>query len=207
MTDWSQEASQMCDIYNNSTLPIATPIALDSTESIIQKRKASKLLSDSSGAGTVSTIVTGSNTNYGMWTTSNLVPADLFLHFFGWEFFNLERVTAKPPWLGQAWTYQEWMLSPRVLHMHDMTLWDCSGGYGNELSHRSLTPTNIIRDPDHLGNKTSWKDGITEFTARGIGKGTDRLPALAGLAHRHAQKTGQTYLAGLWVENFPFELL
>lgn len=212
--DWKREASQMCDIYSNSALTIATPISRDSSESMIEKRKSSNIISDASaGPATVSTIVDSDrNTRYGMWISSHRAPPDFFVDFEDWTVFNLNRfrstASGKDTWIERAWTYQEWILSPRVLHIHNMTLWDCYEGYGNEVTCRSMTPTNMIRNPHHLGSSTmSWEDVVVEFTARGIGKATDRLPALAGLATRHAQKTGHTYLAGLWLEKLPCELL
>jgi hypothetical protein len=47
---------------------------------------------------------------------------------------------------------------------------------------------------------------VEEYSKRKLTKGFDKLPALSGLANRIAEKTGDTYLAGLWKSNLLSEL-
>lgn len=98
------------------------------------------------------------------------------------------------------------MLSPRVLHIDSITLWDCFQGYANELNRRNMGRANLLRNPSHFGEGISWEWIIQEYSRREIAHEEDRLHALAGLAARYAQATGHTYLAGLWHEELPRSL-
>lgn len=100
------------------------------------------------------------------------------------------------------------MLSPRVLHISQFTLWDCLGGYANELNPRSITKVRRQRNLEVLGHGDFTLDLIlAEFTSRGIRNLSDRLPVLAGLAKRYAETYHYHYLAGLSAENLPLALL
>ena len=110
-------------------------------------------------------------------------------------------------WLERAWTFQEWMLSPRVLHIDSMTLWDCFDGYANELTRRYMGKIILSRNPREFGATISWQSIVEEHSGRQVTREDDRLPALAGLATRFAQITGWTYLAGMWREEMPRSLL
>jgi hypothetical protein len=52
-----------------------------------------------------------------------------------------------------------------------------------------------------------WKDIVREYSKRKLSHAQDKLPALAGIASKIAEKTGHTYLAGLWAEDLLSGLL
>jgi hypothetical protein len=106
-------------------------------------------------------------------------------------------------WTERAWTYQEWLLSPRVLHINEMTQWDCFEHYGNEMTCRETEPALKRRNQVLMGDRYSWSKTIEQFSAKKITYENDRLPALAGIARLYQQKTGRTYIAGLWLEDGP----
>lgn len=94
-----------------------------------------------------------------------------------------------------------------MLHIDSMTLWDCFGGYANELSMRHMEKTHILRNPEEFKAGISWDSIMEEFSKRELSQVGDKLPALAGLAARYVQATGHSDLAGLWQEDLPRSLL
>ena len=54
--------------------------------------------------------------------------------------------------------------------------------------------------------KGGWLSVIEDFSRRRLTKGTDKLPAMAGVARVLAQETGDTYLAGLWMQHIHEDL-
>lgn len=209
ISDWKNEASKMRDIYGGSSLTIATPVCYDSSQSLISRRllkadfpepRARLDYANQASGAPVSIWIFYPQANLGeqgMWCL------ELDWGNFNYYFPHRQRDT----WMKRAWTFQEWMLSPKVLHINRMTLWDCFEGYGNEITSRQMEPAKLQRNVSGQGNETSWTDIIEQFTSRKIAKDQDRLPALAGIADLHRLKTGYTYLAGIWLEDIPKALL
>ncbi|KAK5451405.1 hypothetical protein LTS15_008169 [Exophiala xenobiotica] len=52
-----------------------------------------------------------------------------------------------------------------------------------------------------------WWNTVSDYAQRDLFAASDKLPALAGLASRFHRLTGATYMAGLWLEDFPMALL
>jgi len=52
-----------------------------------------------------------------------------------------------------------------------------------------------------------WLDIVREYVSLKLSYESDRLPTLSGLASRLAEQFGATYLAGLWKEDLPRQLL
>jgi hypothetical protein len=126
---------------------------------------------------------------------------------------RLELSPGRNPWLDRAWTFQEWVLSPRVLHIQQITQWECLEGRSDEIQRRfpeeripELEDT-VPSSPSLLDKDWSWSNIVEEFTRRKIGKDEDRLPALAGLAKKYRDATGYEYLAGVWRQELPAALL
>lgn len=212
--DWMNQAAQMSLIYGKATLTIATPICLRSSESFISKREEGKPLLALGIPGAIFPIMDGSGIRYVLWPWA-FDPYEapigwffldgLFPAWTGWS-QSIRRDTST--WNGRAWTFQEWLLSPRVLHISQFTLWDCLGGYANELNPRSMAKVRLQRDPEALGrNDFTWNTILAEYTSRGITNLSDKLPALAGIAKRYAEIRHKRYLAGLWPEDLPLALL
>lgn len=206
--DWLREASNMAGVYSKSALTLAVPLCDDASESFLQKRLLNtKQWSDGHyGCARVpfTDLSTGDKREMYLWD-NNFFKGSRFLDN-GWYDIRsfLDQTSGK--WFSRAWTFQEWFLSPRVLHIHTMTVWDCFQSYGNELERRFLRQQHTSDSREQFDD-FSWTYIVHGFTARQITQEKDRLPALAGLAERFRAETGSTYLAGLWVEDLPKGLL
>lgn len=212
--DWTNQAAQMSRIYSKATLTIATPICLRSSESFISKREECNPLFALGipGASLPAMDDFGKHYMLWLWAFRKIHPPIGFYLSEAWSswsvWYGSPLIRDKGTWIGRAWTFQEWLLSPRVLHINDFTLWDCLGGYANELNPRSMAKVRRQRNPEALGRDDfTWNMIVVEYTSRGITNISDKLPALAGIAKWYAETNRKHYLAGIWAEDLPLALL
>lgn len=207
--DWEKEASIMCDIYSRSALTITVPSCIRPSQSFLKKRENAHQFGEKDGFAVVKCINAKSESKSNWWLRRGVAgrgQASWFLEA-SWDEFALLACATGNRWITRGWTFQEWMLSPKVLHIDTMTLWDCFEGYANELNRRYTERARLLRKPEEYGKGLTWAFLVEEYTRREITYEKDRLPALAGLASRYRQATGHTYLAGLWLEEMPRSLL
>ncbi|KAH7087870.1 heterokaryon incompatibility protein-domain-containing protein [Paraphoma chrysanthemicola] len=120
--------------------------------------------------------------------------------------------------LQRPWTYQERLLSPRIIHFLDEELWfECRESTQCECSRRTLLDESR-RKPDIrklLQNSTSprdlqirWQDTIMEYSKKACNLTfpEDLFPAIQGLAKLMPQASGR-YLAGHWEARLASSLL
>lgn len=205
--DWSEEASRMCEVYSKSALTISVPLCTESSQSFFDIRRMG--FREQSQFTSIEHTESESKFKKRSWfVKESLSRSDgpWFLEY-SWEKFSATPNHQCNRWLDRGWTFQEWMLSPRVLHVDSITLWDCFNGYANELNRRDMGKACLIRNPREFGKGFSWDAIVREHSRREVTREGDILPALAGLASRYAQATGRTYIAGLWQEDLPRSLL
>ena len=200
--DWETESAQMCNIYGGASLTIATEVCDASPQSFIHRREDRVYFS----GPRITTKVNGKplSPRKRIWFYETMDRRESSV----WDLESDSLVTygRKSTWLKRAWTYQEWMLSPKVLHIEEMTLWDCFEGYANEITQRVMRPAYLLRDLVANGEDKEWGDIIGHYSLRSLTKDIDRLPALGGIAQLYQEGTGYTYLAGLWLEEMPGSL-
>jgi hypothetical protein len=118
----------------------------------------------------------------------------------------------------RAWTYQERRLSPRMLdfshkqvilycHTHKL----CQGD--GSITGWSTNHDNEIKLPGHIQQRIrykpisrfhgsiNWHDMVNGYVTRKLSFPSDKLTALSALASLYRERTGYTYLAGLWEES------
>lgn len=205
--DWQKEASNMAAIYSNSALTLAIHLSADSSEGFLHKRLKPKDRPAFKNAARLA--YTDEDTGQAKFMQLYLDIEQDIARFLqdGWVRSYHDGERPRSSWLDRAWTFQEWLLSPRVLHIHEVTVWDCFEGYGNEHEYRFLTTNTSQRAQAQWKNYYSWNRLVAEYTSRSISHVEDRLPALAGLAEKYQKLTGFRYLAGIWSEELPFSLL
>ncbi|KAJ4397005.1 hypothetical protein N0V93_001229 [Gnomoniopsis smithogilvyi] len=147
--DWSTEAAAMARIYGSSVLTISVPNTSDCTEQFLARSL------DSYPNAEVDWIHGPSGTA----GTATLV--------YDWP-RDHSSLLSKSPWMERGWTFQEWVLSPRVLHCGStMTVYECLHGtcyesYADEIEQpfarldlgngdgsMDATRSNSLRSPDH----------------------------------------------------------
>lgn len=124
------------------------------------------------------------------------------------------------PLLNRAWTYQERMLAPRVLHFgREEVSWECSERlqcecgiredyFRDEVSKSDFFDTIIESvSTDYQNPQQMWRQIVVEYSPLALTVPSDKLPALSGLAEKMRSSTKQTYLAGLWKETLALDLL
>ncbi|KAE8440323.1 hypothetical protein EG329_008776, partial [Mollisiaceae sp. DMI_Dod_QoI] len=114
---------------------------------------------------------------------------------------TLEEVRAWSPLMERAWTFQEELLSPRVLYWTNHGIfWSCTRKqYAEHDALAALPPRTRITD---------WTHTIESYASRFLSHQNDRLTALAGVATKFSQANpGDEYLAGLWKSSLPYSIL
>jgi len=132
------------------------------------------------------------------------------------------------PLNSRSWVLQERLLSPRVLHFAANQLyWECSGqeacesfpeGLPGEFGEqfKQLLPfsgaSNALRggpDQNSRGPYLVWDEIMKKYSAGNLSRQSDRLVALSGIARKLQRHVipQDTYLAGLWKTDLPFQLL
>ncbi|KAH8586365.1 heterokaryon incompatibility protein-domain-containing protein [Bisporella sp. PMI_857] len=215
--DWQTESEKMAEIYLGSYLTIAATGSADSSGGCFFRRWTCQ------SGGIKSDIET-----FELQRTFNGSKAVDNGHrrLYGYA----SRSTTMAPLLNRAWAYQERILAPRMLHFHmEEMLWECKActlcecGYlAWEQQHKEsgkwhAVELNLqlkIRIAQTAHDETPlrdahqlWLDIVEEYSMLALTKESDRLPALAGLANFLSQKFQTPYLAGLWQDDLPIQLL
>ncbi len=211
--DWQREASHMASVYGNSDCTLAV---LDSSGSEGCFRRRNPLFRRPCR------LVQSYDTSiyaYGF-ELSTESPV-------GGEDDRQDFVLDNMPLLRRAWVLQERLISPRVLYLGCPGLyWECcktklsefwpnGAPHGNRFQENAAVKedlTSVLRsnasenkEPENFAGIWNW---VTEtYTSAGLTFRTDRAVALSGVASLIQQRTGMTYLAGLWKESLPEGLL
>jgi Heterokaryon incompatibility protein (HET). len=201
--DWKHESVRMADVYQNAFLTVSA---------LFNTSPYGGLFSDAQVrcVGPVAT----QETRHPYWTALE----------------KNETIALGFPLLTRGWTFQERMLSPRVLHFtkHEM-IWDCreatycqcGGRYQNantklrrnsqtryEFSHVVLNKSDLSWNDafDTWDFSQLWKDIVTEYSETDFTVKSDRTVAISGIATLIQRATKWNYLAGLWKETLVGDL-
>ncbi|KAF4445371.1 hypothetical protein FACUT_1 [Fusarium acutatum] len=116
----------------------------------------------------------------------------------------------------RAWVLQERCLSRRILCLGNEELyWECEGNSSGPLIASETSPSGIphISRREGLDSLTGshsgeyWNLLVEQYTACHLTFEEDRLVAFSGIARAVAKSTGDTYLAGIWLETWMQDLL
>lgn len=193
LQDWSEQASRMSQVYENSLITIAASKASDPSQSLFSEVHPSfqgEALPDVPG----------------MWIRQVCAPP-------GTDFRTYHSPHDPWPLFKRAWVYQEFTLSPRVVHFGTQeVIWHCT-----TVSKRPQSMSRIFEDRSgkvkHKKFNTDsyrqqWYRTIEAYSWRHLTFHSDKLPAIAAIA-RNQQKFRPTdqYLAGIWKETLLYDLL
>jgi hypothetical protein len=202
------EMRKMASIYLGASVVLSAARARDSREGFLQNRRLDKI-----------------------YNTVFELHAEVEGKGNGMDAFFLHESTENSkdePIDERAWTLQEHCLAVRLLRFGSkQTRWAClqkdpniDGGcdcsestidpiaFTGKLSRRLLKDHNEIPDEWKFDN---WMQVVVqEYCSRKLSNPSDRLPALAALAHMFAiekHSATKNYYAGLWAEDLPMQLL
>lgn len=123
--DWLREASNMAGIYSRSVLTLAIHICDEASESFLQKRllDAQQWSAGPYGCARIpfKDRSTGEIRDMYFWEDESF-KGSRFLDLWWTSIRGIGRDGPFGNWFSRAWTFQEWFLSPRVLHVHAMTV-------------------------------------------------------------------------------------
>ncbi|KAH7069955.1 heterokaryon incompatibility protein-domain-containing protein [Paraphoma chrysanthemicola] len=111
----------------------------------------------------------------------------------------------------RAWTFQEQFLSRRVLYFgrYQLTWWcgTLSGRDGGSLADGSSeSGSSFSCRTRRLPKPSDWVSVAHTYSRRALSYPCDKLLALSSVAEYFSAHTGHRYVAGLWLEQMPYQL-
>ena len=107
----------------------------------------------------------------------------------------------------RAWSLQEKLLPPRTLFFGNQGLfWECRTKIASEFlpdGFPGKLGSHLVQAEDKAWN---WGEIVRHYSGAALTFGTDRLPALSGIATRQREATGDDYLAGMWRRDLVMQL-
>ncbi|CEI67227.1 hypothetical protein FVEN_g10938 [Fusarium venenatum] len=210
--DWQAEAARMASVYSQSYVTIAATAAEDSAAGLKQQTTMLRHPCE----------ITPSWTGF-----EDEIPSGPIRIIIQSGF--CDEVLSKPLFR-RGWTFQEWILSTRTIHVARDQLWwtsatnmksqgyaanetcesydfDVDRNYAHAMAPGALySLTN--ESPETLARV--WHDLLQEYTSRDLTFESDRLVAFAGIAALYqsfAKLPPGSYLAGIWRQVIPQDLL
>lgn len=182
--DWKEEAGHMRSVYGGSFVNLAASEAPSVYEGFLYPPKY---------CGGFAARVTTSN-------------------YSAVRSFNINRIyslaTDYAHLATRAWTLQERLLPIRTIHFGDMGLfWECRSHVASESipDGISVESARLLLCPED--RPWPWEEIVRIYSQANLTYNSDRLPALAGIAQRQHEVTGDLYLAGLWRNSLIQQLL
>lgn len=223
-SDWSQEALAMADVYQGAFFNLAATGSVDGNGGLFHGRNVNMvppcIVETEWPESSVAKL-----RKQPEWGNSRKRLYEVRSDGF-WK-SELEQA----PLLQRAWVLQERLLAPRVIHFGArQVLWEClelqacetyPDGLPFEYSprrfkgldpavdgkriRRNLGPTHM--DTDRFDAYYLWDNIITSYSEGALSHEEDKLIALSGVAKYMKAVLQDTYLAGLWQQCLPSQLL
>ncbi|KAJ4315884.1 hypothetical protein N0V84_008153 [Fusarium piperis] len=190
--DWRREAATMASVYSNAELTVAATMA---GQHLFTRRDGKEYVQAGIDDTDEASILLRRSLPHFTWQ-------DMEYNWFeGDEFVDAER---EWPLLSRGWTYQEQLLSKRTLHFtrHEM-IWECNSTMECECGwyiHSGILEMSGTTQKKQSVESKSWNQIVKEYSKRELTFGTDKLPALAGIAKAFSEGNdglGQ-YACGMW---------
>ncbi|KAF4471936.1 hypothetical protein FALBO_1154 [Fusarium albosuccineum] len=188
LADWEKESATMGNVYKEALFTLAAASSSSSNQGFLDERPKSTDFStewiNEDGIPTILKARLDPTTSQTIWTSS------------------------KFPLNNRGWTLQEQVLSSRIVIFGDVEIqWRCPSSHRCECRgidswtkhwSRVSLDTNSSLEDTHI----FWHDLVSkQYSVRQLTKGSDKLPAVSGIASTIKQRTQSDYIAGLWVDN------
>jgi hypothetical protein len=221
--DWIEESAKMHFIYGNAALTIVSNTTADPSQGLFNENSVN-----------FSDMLQGEKLLFPLTTpegeTSQLLLVknpDILLTDMTDEEISKPFRLMRGPASERGWTFQERILSPRILHFNrSQIIWECKETYETEDGIKKVmikgfpqstlasiiralptgTPTPNVENYDQRCVRLGmwYTQLIVLYMTRKLTKPSDKLPALSGLSHCFAPYLhGMTFVAGIWIPNCP----
>lgn len=190
--DWVRESANMCNIYSNALLTISADRSASAWETFLNRQACADDRHVSLFAGFLLQLENHHQRLDGL--------------------YSLDTDKTQPNHR-RAWTMQERLMSPRVLHFTSNELiWECDSiiqcecGRETRRADRRSSFLQLSKDPH------DWHSTVSDYTARALKNHSDKYMAIEGLSTRFKtldtglQTDAGTYIGGLWFKNLAADL-
>lgn len=195
--DWEEQSGRMHQVYEGAYLTIAATRAHSGIDGCFATRSCCQEVREN--------IVVRRMLSHRQWIASY---ASIFYDFLANS--KASETNDTEPLLLRGWCFQERFLSTRMLHYAtEEMVWECKTTFDCECGDfidENYNGKQPAFKSDFAAN-CDWGGVVERYTKTKITRDTDILEALAGVAAKAAEKNGRHYLAGLWIEDFPKNLL
>ncbi|EFQ36147.1 heterokaryon incompatibility protein [Colletotrichum graminicola M1.001] len=201
--DWEVESAKMASVYHNAYLTIAAGTSACASEGFLDQQHLSA----------------SHETPFRMkWRTDRGETSILAVRAVPARHTHSINLAGDRqnslPLNTRGWSLQEELLSRRTITYTQNELWwtcqtqrDCECHAFDEITRDGpkalMSPTLMTT---HSAAFEQWQAVVSEFSTRKLSYELDKLPALSGLASVVQKKTGSSYVAGLWKDNFVRDL-
>lgn len=203
-TDWQRECASMAAVYNNCVVTLAAPFASDCHAGFSRGLHPIP-------AETWCDIPVH-------WPGATNPDPIRVIHPYDWNYGRVD--WDESPLAKRAWVLQERLLSPRWLYFgKDNLYFECSTAQFDEHLRVPLTlstvrvgtyfyaPKDVMSFRTYGEGLSKWYSMIHAYSNLCLTYGSDRLPALSGIASMFATKLGDEYIAGMWRKDLAFGLI
>jgi hypothetical protein len=201
--DWAIESAQMAQYYKGSRVMISALSSPGAGHGILHPRTGDKRAPKTSFNGTELFVRPALEDVWSVIQDENHYGSDV------------RNGISIQPLNSRAWTLQERLFAPRILHYTaEQLIWQCKTCIASEDNQfefmsggKILSPVidlvNLDKERSSAGNRPTllsagWYKLLRGYTQRQITYTSDLLPGISGLAQEVQNLTGIKYLAGIW---------
>ncbi|OTA35984.1 hypothetical protein BTJ68_05094 [Hortaea werneckii EXF-2000] len=193
--EWRAEANRMNEVYGNAKFTLSVCSASSASEGFLRPRGISADL-------------------------NSALEAKMCEKSLSLKGVTLSEIRSLSPLARRGWTFQEELLSPKILYYSDQgTFWSCRSSKHTESrvvetgADRGFPDVTFPKPLDAHAFLTAryplflWDSMIDSYSRRAFTKSSDYLPAVSGLASLVERRTHDEHLSGLWRSRLPGQLL
>jgi hypothetical protein len=185
--DWRRESALMATVYGQSGLNIAATAAPDGQTGCLFPRDP-------------------------VWGQKRQIKVEVDREIRTYDYADsrlLINSVFNAPLNTRAWVLQERLLAPRTLHFGtNEIIWECSTKYACRAFPEGI-PKTFSQHPSSISRmqpSITWYEIISIYSRCSLTHESDKLVALAGVARKFCEESGDEYFSGLWKRSLQKDL-